>query len=254
MQPLADGVFSWPEAWMTCCALSCGLLLASERATWRPGIWLFKPLASTAFVATAVSLGALDTRYGALVLSGLALCWLGDLLLIPKGSQGAFLAGIASFLLGHVAYAAAFVGLGVDGLALALAAAVVVALGGWVLHWLRPHLEGVFVTAVPAYVLVIGTMVATSVAAVAAGASIWIAVGAWMFAVSDVSVARDRMVEPGFVNGLWGLPLYFGGQLALAASVAPGGFAGQLALAASSAAGGFAGPLALAASVVSPGG
>lgn len=219
MSSLDDGGLSWPEAWMACCVLSCALLLTCERAGWRPGVWVFKPLASTAFVAVALSLGALETRYGTLVASGLALCWLGDLLLIPTGSQGAFLSGIASFLLGHVAYTVGFVGLGLNGLALAGAAAVVAALGGWVLHWLRPHLEGVFVTAVPAYVLVIGAMVATSVGAVAAGASPGIAVGAWMFAISDVSVARDRMVSPGFVNGLWGLPLYFGGQLALAASV-----------------------------------
>ena len=44
--------------------------------------------------------------------------------------------------------------------------------------------------------------------------------GAAMFCVSDLSVARDRFVSPGFVNGAWGLPLYFGGQLLLAASVA----------------------------------
>ena len=39
------------------------------------------------------------------------------------------------------------------------------------------------------------------------------------FAISDVSVARDRFVAPGFVNAAWGLPLYFASQLAFASSV-----------------------------------
>ena len=220
MHPLADASLSWPEAWVACCAVACALLLWSDRCGWRPGVWIFKPLASTAFVATALSLGALETSYGILVVAGLVLCWLGDVLLIPKGSEPAFLAGIGSFLLGHVAYTVGFIGLGVQWVALAGAAVMVAVLGAVVLRWLRPHLEGIFVQAVPAYVLVIGAMVATSMAAVAAGAPLAITIGAWMFAVSDVSVARDRMVSPGFVNGLWGLPLYFGGQLVLAASVA----------------------------------
>jgi hypothetical protein len=46
-----------------------------------------------------------------------------------------------------------------------------------------------------------------------------ILLGAVMFYFSDVSVARDRFVAPGFINGLWGLPLYYGGQLFLAYSV-----------------------------------
>jgi hypothetical protein len=38
--------------------------------------------------------------------------------------------------------------------------------------------------------------------------------------LSDLSVARDRFVAPGFVNRAWGLPTYFAAQLLLAASVA----------------------------------
>ena len=44
--------------------------------------------------------------------------------------------------------------------------------------------------------------------------------GAVLFLLSDLSVARDRFVAPGFVNRLWGLPFYYGGQVLLAASVA----------------------------------
>ena len=37
-----------------------------------------------------------------------------------------------------------------------------------------------------------------------------------MFVVSDLAVARDNFVTPGFTNRLSGLPLYYGGQLLLA--------------------------------------
>jgi uncharacterized membrane protein YhhN len=70
-----------------------------------------------------------------------------------------------------------------------------------------------------AYIVVISTMVVLAAGA-AWGTQQWvILLGAVMFYFSDVSVARDRFVAPGFINGLWGLPLYYGGQLFLAYSV-----------------------------------
>jgi hypothetical protein len=38
------------------------------------------------------------------------------------------------------------------------------------------------------------------------------------FYISDVSVARDRFVAPGFGNRIWGLPLYYAAQLLFALS------------------------------------
>jgi uncharacterized membrane protein YhhN len=69
---------------------------------------------------------------------------------------------------------------------------------------------------VVAYALVISVM---GVLAVATASNVWdwrIPVGAGMFVVSDLAVARDKFVVPGFSNRLWGLPLYYGGQLLLA--------------------------------------
>lgn len=205
--------------WIALCAAACGALLACEWKGWRPGIWVFKTLASTAFVATALAGGGLASEYGRAVVAGLALCWLGDLLLLPRRSEPAFLAGIASFLLGHVAYGFAFLGLGLDAPTLGWAGAGAAGLGAAVLRWLWPRLLGVFAVAVPLYVLVIGSMVATAVAAVAAGGPLGLAVGAVLFAVSDLSVARDRLVRSAFANAAWGLPLYFGGQLVIATTV-----------------------------------
>ena len=72
------------------------------------------------------------------------------------------------------------------------------------------------------YIGVISLMVATSIGAVAAGAPIVLAVGAIVFALSDLFVARERFVQKGFVNSALGLPAYFGAQLLLAASVGIG--------------------------------
>ena len=206
--------------WILFCAAGCAGVLASEWRGSRLGVWVFKPLAATAFIAAALAAGALDSGYGMLVLAGLCLCWLGDVLLIPNGSEPSFLAGIGSFLLGHVLYGVAFLSLGLDVVGLAVGALVALGGGAWVLRWLRPHLEGVFRVAVPAYVVVIGAMLALAIGAAWAGASLAVAVGAAAFAASDIAVARDRMVQASFANGAWGLPLYFAAQLVIASTVA----------------------------------
>jgi uncharacterized membrane protein YhhN len=202
-------------------------LLFFERAGLRAGVWLAKPLASTAFIAVALAADALATSYGRAILAGLALSWLGDVLLIPRGSPKVFLAGVASFLLGHVAYAVAFVARGVDLGAAVAATVVVVALAVFVLRWLSPHVGADMKLAVPAYVLVISLMVVAALGTYSLLGNAWIPVGAIGFYLSDLSVARDRFVAEEFVNRIWGLPLYYAAQVVLAWSVlAEGGIAG----------------------------
>jgi uncharacterized membrane protein YhhN len=199
------------------------VLLLCERRSLHAGVWVFKPLAATAFVGTAIAAGALDSSYGRWLLAGLAFCWGGDVLLIPRGRGVTFLAGIGSFLLGHVAYAIAFATLAHSWTALFPAATVMTLLAFVVLRWLWPHLSGVFTAAVPVYIVVIGVMVTLSASTTAAGGPTGIAIGAAMFAVSDVAVARDRLVAGSADKsgwGAWGLPLYFSAQLVLASTVA----------------------------------
>jgi uncharacterized membrane protein YhhN len=201
------------------CAVAVGALLYWERRGWTAGIWIAKLGASTLFLAAALRWGALDSRYGRLVLAALALCWLGDALLVPRRSPRLFLAGIGCFLLGHVAYTAAFLGNATASPAVALGG-VAVGLGAWRLHgWLRPHLPGEFVLPVTAYLGVISAMVLAALGNAAARGEVAVATGAVLFAVSDVSVARERFVAPGFENAAWGLPLYYAAQLVLASSV-----------------------------------
>lgn len=194
-------------------------LLAAEWAGSRFAIVATKMTAATTFIVAALFLGALSSVYGHILLAGLAFCWLGDAFLLSPGQSAGFQLGIGSFLLGHLAYAAAFFQLGIDPFGL-LAGGLVMS-GGAVaaLRWLRPHVPDDFRVAVVSYVGVISLMVACSIGAVVAGGPSIVAVGAIGFALSDVSVARARFVSPGFINAAWGLPLYFASQMLLAASV-----------------------------------
>jgi uncharacterized membrane protein YhhN len=195
-------------------------LLAAERRGSQRGKWIAKPLASLAFVATALAAGALDGDYGRWILLGLGLCLLGDLLLIPQGRPAVFRAGLFAFLSGHVAYAVAFLGQPLDAAWLAMAA-VLLSLSFWrIWKWLAPHVDGGMRVPVIAYFAVIGVMTALACGVTGAGGPVSVALGAVAFTASDVSVARDRFVRHDFFNRAWGLPLYYCAQLLLALSTA----------------------------------
>lgn len=214
-------MFSDPWFWSSACALLVAALVGSIWLGWKPGVWLFKPTASLAFMAAAYTAGALDTDYGWWILLGLALSLGGDVLLIPEGSGPAFLAGVLSFLLGHVAYVCAFVSLGLDvriaGFAAVGAALAVAAVAPTLVRAAPPDLK----VAVGAYIAVISTMIVTAFGASAhvGVPAVW--VGAGLFYVSDLFVARERFMTPGFANQGVGLPLYYGGQIVLALSCIP---------------------------------
>lgn len=208
-----------PLAWGAVTALAVAALLFFERTGRSAGVWVAKPLASTAFIGAAIAAGALDTAYGRAILAGLVLSWFGDVFLIPKRRPRIFLGGVLSFLAGHVAYAYAFVLRGIDTEALFGASLAVTVIALAVLRWLGANVPADMKVAVPAYVLVISVMVVCSIASFAARGNPWIPVGAVGFYLSDLSVARDRFVVSAFVNRLWGLPLYYAAQVALAWSV-----------------------------------
>jgi uncharacterized membrane protein YhhN len=170
--------------------------------------------ASSAFVAVAVAAGGLDTTFGVIMIVGLMLSWFGDLFLSYNG-RTPFVAGLAAFLAGHIAYVAAFVerDLG-EQFFVPLLGMVVVAIP--IARWLLPTVPGELKIPVIAYMAVITTMVATAVSTNAADADWRILVGAIAFYLSDLGVARDRFAWPGLINRMVGLPLYFGGQLLLA--------------------------------------
>jgi uncharacterized membrane protein YhhN len=86
-------------------------------------------------------------------------------------------------------------------------------------RWLLGKVEGGLRGPVVAYIAVITVMVAASIAT----KKPLVAAGAFAFYLSDLSVARDRFVSPGFVNRLWGLPLYYGAQILMAYTAIPRG-------------------------------
>ncbi len=196
--------------------LSVLALLVSEKTSFRPGVWVAKPLASTGFVVIALSSGALDSGFGQWILGAMLLSWLGDVFLIPKGSKQAFLVGLGSFLLAHLAFAGAFLTHGVALWGVVLAVPLLLILAWRVGTWLLPHVSSSMKGPVMSYMAAISVMVL-----MASGMAAWqhspvVILAAVCFFVSDIAVARERFVAPGFSNKLWGLPLYYGAQMIFA--------------------------------------
>lgn len=195
--------------------VATGALLYCRHRELRAGIYLTKMLASTGFVATALASGALASRPGHMMLVAFGCCWLGDLLLVPHARRY-FWSGMAAFLIGHLAFAVSFLDRGIDlRWLLGGAVAMLLVLNGVVI-WLHPYVVGRTRAAVFAYLVVICAMMAVAIGATGASGRWQLAAGALMFGASDLCVARQRFIEPGFRNRLIGLPLYFGGQLLLA--------------------------------------
>lgn len=210
-----------PAILVLLCFIAVAGLLYAERRDNEDLRRLFKPAASICFVLAGVAGGGLASGFGQAIIAGLVLCAVGDVLLISK-SEGFFLAGMAAFALGHAAYIAAFL-LGGPSVTPAVigGALAAAAFAGGLVVWLWRDL-GKFRGPVIGYAIIISVMVATSLAHWAAQpspASASLAVAAAGFALSDLSVARDRFRKSEFVNRLWGLPLYYAAQSLFAVSV-----------------------------------
>jgi len=196
------------------CLVAIALLLVAElkQLVWLK--WIAKPIASGAFVATAILRGALASSYGTVIVVALGLGLVGDVLLIPK-SKKSFLLGILAFLLGHVGFCVAFVIFGVDWRFAVGSLLVLAPLGVVVGRWLMPSVPDKLRGAVVAYITVISTMLALAIGVEANGAHVLFG-AALLFYASDLSVAMDRFKEAGFWNRAWGLPAYFIAQLLFA--------------------------------------
>ena len=193
-------------------------LLWCESKGWGSGVWLAKPLASVAFVAFALHLGARESEYGLWVLVALGACWLGDVLLIPS-HKGFFKAGILSFLVGHLCYSAALMIHGVDVRGVILAALPLTGIAWIVGGLLLKRVDHGLRKPVIAYIAVISGMLALGIGAWVRAGEVVFLIAPAAFYLSDLAVARNRFLHPGFVNRLVGLPLYYAAQLLFAWSV-----------------------------------
>lgn len=198
-----------------CCASVTALLFA-ERSRRIALKRVAKTTASACFVALGLLLWPGEAAPAPWILLGLVLGACGDIALLFSG-QAAFLAGLGAFLLGHLAYVVAFSAMSPLSAWLSLPVVPVAIFGLTVLGSLWKRL-GPMRGPVIAYVVVICSMVVGAFAVYRSGAAAgpMVLVGALLFAVSDVAVARERFVRDRFLDKAWGLPTYYAGQLCIA--------------------------------------
>jgi uncharacterized membrane protein YhhN len=168
------------SAWVATAALAVLDWWAVSRS--RRGVerWA-KPAVMVGLGLAALAAGASHDAAGRWVLVALALGLVGDVLLLAD-SEPRFLAGLAAFLVGHLAWVLAFVDTGLDAPAAALAGAVVVvvALGAGRRIVPGAHREGGAALAAPVvlYMVVIAVLAVTGWAtgrpAVAAGVTLFV--------------------------------------------------------------------------------
>lgn len=207
----------------TLMVVAVAVVVAAERAGRRAPVLAAKPLASLCFVVVAWSRLQAGSPYDAWVMLALLLCLTGDVLLLFRR---ALVAGLVAFLTGHVAFVVAFAALlpphawpaawVLAPLAASAAAAI----------WLSPSL-GRMRAPVLAYIAVITVMVWGALSVAAAGNGPWfLAAGALLFYLSDLTVAYDRFVRRAFAARTLGLPAYYLGQLLFALTVGRAGLLG----------------------------
>ncbi len=198
-------------------------LIKAEKTADPKKILIFKAPLSLLFILAWSLQPAKSETFADLILVALLFCLAGDVLL-ALGSRKTFLAGLVSFLIGHVVYAAAFFKITQVGTPMAVGVIMLVAVAALVWRWLQPHL-GDMETPVLAYIVIISTMVCAAVGVAANAtlpktAQLGILAGAVLFYVSDIFVARQQFVTDAHFNRQVGLPMYYGGQFLLAFSSA----------------------------------
>lgn len=198
-------------------ALACTALVYFLRVEWLTLAATVKFFASLGFLATAISVGAMRHRYGQILFVGLLLSFCGDMFLVDT-SRRAFLFGLGSFLLAHLAYVAAFTSYGLNRKWIVITTLPVLVVAAFASLWLSPALPSELAVPVYAYIVVISLMVIAAFGSKGAGASTLVVAGALMFFASDLSVAAQRIVHADFPTYVWGIPLYYAGQLCFALS------------------------------------
>ena len=202
-------------AMLACCAI-LGLYVPGLRVLFYIG----KPLATSAIIALALCLHSDEPRYRRSIVVGLCFGLLGDVLLMLHG-EAAFMAGLGSFLVGHIAYLHAY-----RQRAPLFSAAwpfvLYALLAGVVLAWLWSFLPVDLRVPVVVYVALLATMAAQAAVVWwrrrdAASASA--ALGGACFLASDAVLAIDRFAIPFAAASALLLILYWAAQTLIALSV-----------------------------------
>lgn len=150
-----------------------------------------KPAVMLGLLLVAVALGAGDTTVGRWTLAALVLGLVGDVFLL-EDSQARFVGGLAAFLVGHLAWVAAFLAAGLTAPALGWVGVGVVAVALLLGRRILPgaNREGGPALAVPVavYMAVIAAMAVTGWAT----GHLAVGLGASLFVVSDTVLALGR--------------------------------------------------------------
>lgn len=196
-------------------AVAVGDWIAVHRGN-RPGEYVAKPLTMVLLIAAALALDPVDPAVRLALVIGLSCSLIGDVcLMLPRNL---FVAGLASFLVGHLAYIVGFQLRGQTGLwfvlGLAVVLAAVVVVGTRIVRAVRAGDEALAVP-VTAYLAVISVMVASAFGTTNGFAI----VGALLFYVSDALIAWNRFVQPYPWGRLAIMTTYHLGQLGLVLSL-----------------------------------
>jgi uncharacterized membrane protein YhhN len=167
---------------------------AVARGDRRTEVWA-KPLVLTSLIVVAAVLGATGTAAGTWLLVALLFGLLGDVALLSD-SLPRFRAGVAAFLVGHLAYLVCFASLGLTMPSWSWAGLAVLAVALFATRGVVPathRLDGRALSIpVAVYSAVIGAML---LCAWFTGVPL-VALGATVFVVSDATLSIDRFVRP----------------------------------------------------------
>lgn len=180
--------------------------------------YVAKPATMVVLIAAALAIDPADGTQRTWFVVALLLSLAGDVfLMLPKDL---FVPGLASFLLGHLAYIAGLLSGPTSGTGLAVGLAIIAValplLGGRILRAVRSGDEPALLGPVALYVLVISAMV---VSAGASGDALALA-GALSFYASDALIAWTRFIQPLRWGRVAVMVTYHAAQLALVASLA----------------------------------
>lgn len=181
----------------------------------KPLEYVCKPLTMVALIGVALALDPTDAGARTAFVVALVFGMAGDVFLMLPDSKRWFVFGLASFLVGHLAYVVGLVALGLDAVALA-AGVVFVALamaviGRRIVAAVKAGDEPALAGPVSVYMGVISVMVAC-----AFGTTLLLAIaGSLLFFASDACIGWSRFVKPHAWMELFIIVTYHLGQIGL---------------------------------------
>lgn len=193
-------------------------LVVSEYYNFKIGEYIFKPVAALSFVFISFKLGALESGYGRLILFSLALCAVGDILLLNRKLKTSFFCGMLVFAIAHLLFSLSFIKSSTfDFASLVTFLPLIMILGCINFMYLLPRVPHKFKPFILLYGLAIFMMITSAYTFMYEQKLILIA--AIFFVLSDIFVAKDRFIKRSTKNALLITPLYFAAQGLFAFSV-----------------------------------